>query len=115
MQSILLIPPIAFSVLTLVVMAESFFMKRSSSKGAAGEGAKKAYSCGEDMEENRFRPEYGQFFSFAFFFSIMHVVALVVATMPSGLPGSYFIAALYILGALLGLVALLRRDDEAAR
>jgi len=115
MQSILLIPPIAFSVLTLVVMAESFFMKRSSSKGAAGEGAKKAYSCGEDMEENRFRPEYGQFFSFAFFFSIMHVVALVVATMPSGMRGAYFIAALYVAGAVVSLVALLRRDDEVLR
>jgi uncharacterized membrane protein HdeD (DUF308 family) len=60
-------------------------------------------------------PEYGQFFSFAFFFSIMHVVALVVATMPTGLPGAYLIAALYVVGALIGLVALLRRDDEARR
>jgi NADH:ubiquinone oxidoreductase subunit 3 (subunit A) len=115
MPDLLLIPPIAFSLIMLIVMAQSFLMKRVSPKGAMGAGAKKSYSCGEDMEENRFMPEYGQFFSFAFFFSIMHVVALVVATMPSGLPGSYFVAALYILGALLGLVALLRRDDETAR
>jgi NADH:ubiquinone oxidoreductase subunit 3 (subunit A) len=115
MQSFLFIPPIAFSLVMLLVMAQSFLMKRLSAKGALGAGATKAYSCGEDMEENRFRPEYGQFFSFAFFFSIMHVVALVVATMPSGLPGSYFIAALYIVGALIGLIALLRRDDEDRR
>jgi hypothetical protein len=115
MPNLLLIPPIAFSVIMLLVMAQSFLMKRMSLKAGTGQGAAKPYSCGEDMEENRFQPEYGQFFSFAFFFSIMHVVALVVATMPSGLPGSYIIAALYILGALLGLVALLRRDDEAAR
>jgi NADH:ubiquinone oxidoreductase subunit 3 (subunit A) len=115
MTSALLIPPIAFSLVMLIVMAQSFFMKRLSLKAALGAGATKPYSCGEDMEENRFRPEYGQFFSFAFFFSIMHVVALVVATMPSGLAGSYFIAALYIIGALIGLIALLRRDDEDRR
>jgi NADH:ubiquinone oxidoreductase subunit 3 (subunit A) len=115
MRNFLLIPPIAFSIVMLVVMALSFLMKRTSPKGKLGEGATKAYSCGEDLEENRFRPEYGQFFSFAFFFSIMHVVALVVATMPSGSSGGYLIAALYILGALIGLIALLRRDDEVRR
>lgn len=115
MRVILLLPPIAFSLLTLLVMAESFFMKRTSYQGAFGKGAKKAYSCGEDMEDNRFRPEYGQFFSFAFFFSIMHVVALVVATMPAGKSGGYVIAAIYILGALVSLSALLRRDDEDLR
>jgi hypothetical protein len=115
MPNLMLLPPIAFSVIMLIVMAQSFLMKRTSFRGQLGEGAAKAYSCGEDMEENRFRPEYGQFFSFAFFFSIMHVVALVLATMPSGLPGSYLIAGLYIVGALIGLMALLRRDDEARR
>ncbi|MGA2546126.1 MAG: hypothetical protein ABSF43_06245 [Rectinemataceae bacterium] len=115
MPNLLLLPPIAFSLVVLVVMAQSFLMKKTSLKGKLGPGATKAYSCGEDMEKNVFRPEYGQFFSFAFFFSIMHVVALVVATMPSGLPGSYFISSLYIIGALIGLIALLRRDDEVRR
>jgi NADH:ubiquinone oxidoreductase subunit 3 (subunit A) len=115
MPNFMLLPPVVFSIVMLVVMAQSFVMKKTSFRGKQGEGAAKAYSCGEDMEENRFRPEYGQFFSFAFFFSIMHVVALVVATMPSGLAGGYFISALYIIGALIGLIALLRRDDEARR
>jgi len=115
MRFFLLLPPIAFSLLTLIVMAESFLMKRTSYKGAVGKGAKKAYSCGEDMEDNRFRPEYAQFFSFAFFFSIMHVVALVVATMPAGRGDGYAIAVVYILGALVSLIALLRREDEDLR
>ena len=115
MPNLLLLPPIAFSLIMLIVMAQSFLMKRTSFKGKLGAGAEKAYSCGEDMEENRFRPEYGQFFSFAFFFSIMHVAALVVATMPTGARGSYFVSGLYIIGALVGLIALLRRDDEALR
>jgi hypothetical protein len=113
MANFLLLPPVAFSLVMLLIMAQSFLMKRTSFKAALGGGARKAYSCGEDLEENRFRPEYGQFFSYAFFFSIMHVVALVVATMPSG--QGYYLAAFYVLAALIGLVAVLRRDDEAPR
>jgi NADH:ubiquinone oxidoreductase subunit 3 (subunit A) len=115
MSDFLFLPPIAFTIVMLVVIGQSSLMKRLSPKGRLGAGAMKAYSCGEDMEDNKFRPEYGQFFSFAFFFSIMHVVALVLATMPSKSRGGYFISALYVLGALIGLQALLRRDDEARR
>ena len=115
MSGFMFFPPLAFGIVMLLVLGMSVYMRSLAFRGATGAGAAKSYACGEDMAENTFSPDYSQFFSFAFFFSIMHVVALVVATMPSGLPGSYFVAALYILGALLGLVALLRRDDEAAR
>jgi len=115
MSLILLLPPVAFSLVMLFVMALSFLMKRTSFKGEVGPGAKNAYSCGEDLEENSFRPEYGQFFSYAFFFSIMHVVALVVATRPPGQAGSWFVPALYLSGALVALVAVLRRDNETRR
>ena len=50
------------------------------------------------MAENKFSPEYGQFFSYAFSFTIMHVVALVVATIPTDVPGHEFIVILYIAG-----------------
>ena len=33
------------------------------------------------------QPDYGQFFPFAFFFTILHVVALMVATVPAGTCG----------------------------
>ncbi len=36
------------------------------------------------VKVNRIPPEYRQFFPFAFFFTIMHVVALVVTTVPAG-------------------------------
>jgi NADH-quinone oxidoreductase subunit A len=110
MKSWFLIPPVAFSITLLVVLLLSRSMKRAAFRGTHGPGAENAYSCGENMEENKFRPEYGQFFSFAFFFTIMHVVALVVATIPSGVPGYYFISALYLVGALIGLTTLLRKE-----
>jgi hypothetical protein len=110
MTNWLLLPPLAFGLIALAVLSLSFLAKRSSFKGPKGPGAEKAYSCGEDLEVNSFRPEYGQFFSFAFFFTIMHVAALVLATIPSGPPGYYYIAALYAAGALIGLSALVRKE-----
>jgi NADH:ubiquinone oxidoreductase subunit 3 (subunit A) len=110
MDSWLFLPPIAFGIVLMAVLFLSFLAKRTAYHGSQGPGADKPYSCGEDMEVNSFRPEYGQFFSFAFFFTIMHVVALVLATIPSGLPGYYYIAALYVAGALIGLSALMRKE-----
>jgi hypothetical protein len=110
MTSWLLLPPLAFSLILVVVLFLTRLAKKAAFRGAQGPGAEKPYSCGEDMEVNSFRPEYGQFFSFAFFFTIMHVVALVAATIPSGVPGYYFIAAIYLAGALIGLGALARKE-----
>jgi NADH:ubiquinone oxidoreductase subunit 3 (subunit A) len=106
----LFMPPIAFGLVLAAVLFLSFLAKRTSFRGPQGPGADKPYSCGEDMEENSFRPEYGQFFSFAFFFTIMHVVALVLATIPGGFGKYYIIAIVYIATALVGLSALMRRE-----
>jgi hypothetical protein len=109
MSVIWFFPPLAFTVVMLLVMGQSVFMRGLAFKGKSAPGGEKSYACGEDVAESTFSPDYSQFFSFAFFFSIMHVVALMVATMPSGALGSLFMPALYIAGALVGLIALLRR------
>ena len=53
--------------------------------------------------------DYGQFFPFAFFFTILHVVTLVVATSPARTLQGLAIAIIYVLGAILGLFILFRR------
>ena len=58
---------------------------------------------------HRVQVDYGQFFPFAFFFTILHVVTLVVATSPARTLQSVGIAIIYVLGALLGLFILFRR------
>ena len=102
-------PPLAFGIVLLLVLGMSAYMRKLAFRGLPAAGSTKSYACGEDVEENSFSPDYSQFFSFAFFFSIMHVVALMVATMPSGGLGDLFMPALYVVGALVGLGALLRR------
>jgi NADH-quinone oxidoreductase subunit A len=54
------------------------------------------------------QPDYSQFFPFAFFFTVLHVVALVIATIPVA-PDTITIALVYILVASVGLLTLLRR------
>ncbi len=110
MSILLLFPPVAFTIVLIVVWALStasgtLSLKRKGPRGALD----KPYAGGEDVGKHRFQPDYGQFFPFAFFFTIMHVVTLIVATSPSRTLESLSIAVIYVLGALLGLVMLFRR------
>jgi NADH-quinone oxidoreductase subunit A len=63
----------------------------------------------ETIQSHRVQVDYGQFFPFAFFFTILHVVTLVVATSPARTLESLAIALIYVLGAVLGLFILFRR------
>jgi NADH-quinone oxidoreductase subunit A len=109
MSSIWFFPPLAFGIVMLLVVGMSLYMRSLAFRGVAAAGSVKSYACGEDVAENSFSPDYSQFFSFAFFFSIMHVVALMIATMPKAALADLFMPALYLAGALVGLVSLLRR------
>jgi NADH:ubiquinone oxidoreductase subunit 3 (subunit A) len=105
----LLCPPAAF----LVILAASGLMSvvfsglalRSKNKAP---GKTKAYACGEDVANHHAQPEYSQFFPFAFFFTIMHVVALIVATVPVANGSVVLLAGLYLLAAVTGLFILYR-------
>ncbi len=108
-MSIVFFPPLAFGIVLLLVVGMSLYMRSLAFRGVAAAGSIKSYACGEDVEENSFSPDYSQFFSFAFFFSIMHVVALMIATMPKAALADLIMPALYIGGALVGLGSLLRR------
>jgi len=106
----LLVPPVAFTIILIVVWTLSTASGRLSLKRKGPRGAlDKPYAGGEDVQKHRFQPDYGEFFPFAFFFTIMHVVTLIVATSPARTLESLSIAAIYVLGALLGLVMLFRR------
>jgi len=104
-------PPVAFIIILGLVMLFSRLLNRLSFKAShkAGNGSGKAYACGEDIPGQKVQVNYGQFFPFAFFFTILHVLALMVATVPMQTINSFFIAVVYIIGAVTGLVVLFRR------
>ncbi|MFA5143086.1 MAG: hypothetical protein WC522_02795 [Candidatus Omnitrophota bacterium] len=110
LNDILLTPPAAF-VITLAGML--IFLKLLSALSykskTHGEGAEKSYACGEEPPVNMVQPDYSQFFPFAFFFTLLHVFTLTIATVPLVTVGSFVIAVIYITAAITGLVILFRR------
>ncbi|MBF0409337.1 MAG: hypothetical protein HQM10_18500 [Candidatus Riflebacteria bacterium] len=101
MSNILLSPPFAFPIVLLFVM---FLFRQSAVFSAIGKitsGKNRAYGCGEDNCELKVRPEYSSFFSIAFFFTIMHFVVLMIATLPKITLESLLIAVFYLLCAMV--------------
>jgi hypothetical protein len=110
MAKLILLPPISFLIILATALLFAGALSRLSLKGAkkgAGEG--KSYACGEDVQTNLMQPDYSQFFPFAFFFTVLHVVALTVATAPVETMRSFAIAIIYLAGAMVGLLILFRR------
>ena len=110
MSILLLVPPVALTLLVLVVWGLSgasagLGFKRKESRGDLG----LPYAGGENIRSHRVQVDYGQFFPFAFFFTILHVVTLIVATSPGRTLQSLVIGGVYVVGALLGLFILFRR------
>ena len=61
------------------------------------------------MPTSMIQPDYSVFFPFAFLFTVLHVVALIVATVPVHTAGSLVMAFIYVAGAVTSLFILFRR------
>ena len=104
MSQFILSPPITFIIFLviayLVYKAASTLRPRTKV-----EGKKLAtYSCGEDIPGKKVQPAY-HFFRFAFFFLVLHIAALVIATVPSGM-GAFW-GIVYLVTVLIAIVILL--------
>ena len=105
-MSIMLSPPVAFIIFLFIAFlvhhtAVSVAPKRKD------EGQKlSTYTCGEDIPGIGRKMRYSYYyFHFAFFFTILHIVALVVATVPGGITALLGIG--YLAVALLCVIILL--------
>jgi len=111
MSQLILAPPIAFII--FLVIAYLVY------KGGGRLGVKKkvegrkldTYACGEDIPSKKVQHTY-QFFRIAFFFTILHVAALIIVTVPSG--STALLGIIYLLIAIAALVILLV-DKELIR
>lgn len=105
--------PITFVVVMIIMMIILRILGTvaPSVKTPKNSGKLKAYACGEDVKNHRIAPDYSEFFPFAFFFTIMHVLALVVATVPAdGGKAVAVIAIGYASALAIGLFILFRRQ-----
>lgn len=102
-------PPIVFLVVLGAVLLAARLLRRLALPATeATAGKTKAYACGEDLKINRAQPDYRQFFPFAFFFTIMHVIALIVATAPVENAPVTMLAVVYVLASAIGVSILYR-------
>jgi NADH:ubiquinone oxidoreductase subunit 3 (subunit A) len=71
-------------------------------------GAKlEAYACGEPVPGQKWHVGYRLFFYAALFFTIMHVAALVIATIPGGSLAFALLGIIYLLMITLSIMALI--------
>jgi len=108
---LLLVPPLALIIMLLLSLGLSGFASLFSAKGHDAAGKHNAYACGQNITDNRIQPDYNEFFPIAFFFTIMHVAALVIATTPKG---EWFYSVLFLAVAALSLRVLFRRDEDVS-
>jgi NADH:ubiquinone oxidoreductase subunit 3 (subunit A) len=106
-SGLLLTPPIVFILVLAVALCLAFLLSKLALKPKKlPAGLTKEYACGEDLPTPMIQPDYSQFFPFAFYFTILHVVALMIATVPIATLETSVIAVVYILGAIIGLLVL---------
>ena len=104
LSDILASPLVWFAVMVLAGWALFLWSSKVAPPFRAIGQKAKAYTGGEAIPGQVYRPGY-EFFHVAFFFTIMHVAAIVVATAP---PGVVPLAAAVYLGTLGLAVAVLR-------
>ena len=106
-------PPVAFALMLGLVWLHSLgfgaLARRLNPAKPQSAARLSAYACGEPVTDHKSQPDYSQFFPFAWFFTIMHVVALIVATMPRGSPTAAWFAVAFVACAAASVHVLLRR------
>ena len=88
--------PIAFGVYLLLGWAVLRLIAREAKPGPGGKG--EPYACGEDFPREKIVPEYGQFYPFAIFFTLLHVAGLMLATLALAPAAAASLGAAYLLG-----------------
>jgi NADH:ubiquinone oxidoreductase subunit 3 (subunit A) len=106
MEALWVIPPVAFGVYLVVVGAILRSTSRFSSRPGGPKGKTAPYACGEDFPSERLTPDYGQFFPFAIFFTLIHVAGLMLATLCVAPAAATLMGAAYVLsvGAVLAIL-----------
>jgi NADH-quinone oxidoreductase subunit A len=103
----LISPPVAFVLFLGVAGLVYLLGKRMAPKLDRTGGKLTSYACGEDIPGTKVQFGYRLFFFIALFFTIMHVAALMIATVPAG--KIVWFAVLYLAVIFLAIMALVTR------
>jgi len=104
-------PPIVFAIFFIAGWLLIANAKKVAPSGEESPGKYTHYSCGEDLDAPSFSLNYHQFFRLALLFGVLHIVALVIATIPAE-SDIKILPAIYIFSAGVGMYILLERDES---
>jgi hypothetical protein len=86
-----------------------WFAKGIAPKPSPAHGKYRHYACGEDVEMRPIQPNYAKFYAVAFAYSMMHVAALTLISVPLGqaaLMGALYLGLVFV--AVIALVTELK-------
>ncbi len=98
--------PLIFTGILLLLAAAMKYLGRYAVHGKTSREALDPYACGQRDFENYVNPDYTQFFRYAFVFSVMHVLALVVTTAPRD---AVLLPLIYVAAGVLTLTMIFRK------
>ena len=107
-QQFIVSTPVLFVTFLLLLMLLSVYLKRKADKTPSGKHAFDPYACGqsEDAVSQYVNPNFRRMFYLAFFFTIMHVLVMIVATAPKG---HTLMPVVYIVVGALAMLILFRK------
>jgi NADH:ubiquinone oxidoreductase subunit 3 (subunit A) len=106
MEAVLYSPPVIFILMFLSVAMLSRWLSKFSSKGKMEEHALDPYACGQRNVENYVNPDYSQYYSYAFIFTVVHILILVVATAPAD---ASILPVAYVVSGMLAILIAFKR------
>lgn len=106
MSRFILTPPVVFAAFIVLGLLFVYCFNSLAPKGSASFGKGKPYASGQIIDPVRIAPDYSGFFPFAFLFTLLHVVVLVIATLPQSFSA---LSLFYLLAAALAIFVLIRR------
>lgn len=98
--------PLLFVGILLIFAVTMKYLGRYAVHGSTSRKALDPYACGHRDFENYVNPDYTQFFRYAFIFSVMHVLALVVTTAPRD---AALLPLFYVVAGVLTLTIIFRK------
>ena len=105
-MNLILTPPIVFIIFIALGILFVYTFNSLAPKGKLSYGKYRQYASGQNIDPIRISPDYSGFFPFAFLFTLLHVVILVIATIPDDILG---LPLCYLAVAALAVYILIRR------
>lgn len=101
MTQIILSPPVVVLILILLYGSINYCLSFFETQAV-----KRVNQDGQQIEQSNIKPDYRHLYPYAFFFTIMQILILVLATASSG---SFTLPLLYIAAGILSLLIIFRR------